>query len=364
MPPPPSLVLRSAQTASEFSAVKEQWKNPDDILTVLMIIGDVVKAALAQLTSSDPRPFTPVAFSFGWVAFSFSTILSVMGSRRLVPDPDCRCTLIDVKMGYPRDVSSWVLARLVRDYEPSNTGTGLEVAFFGTVKDKRTGVPERDWVYYLGACIILLQLILAALPGVLDGNWTIMIITCAGTLLAQIQGALPQWRKELWNARKIEPNKREVVCLTRGNGSSYVMVISSEGDEVYPKLKLADIAGGREVCSKETTYATFVLVVLWFAHLLTMQGVESGHWYTLAIGAAGMLQNVIAAGARRDPSALGFHLEHYHTVHQNKVFEALKEAEERERRVGFVLLDIFFPGGLMPLEEQWKERKKEEYKQK
>ncbi|KAL0563940.1 hypothetical protein V5O48_018116 [Marasmius crinis-equi] len=94
-----------------------------------------------------------------------------------------------------------------------------------------------------------------------------------------------------------------------------------------------------------------------------MQGVENDHWYMLAIGAAGMLQNVIAAGARRKPEALGFHLENTATIHKRKVIEVLKEAEEKEKRVGFVLLDVFFPGGLRPLEEQWKQEKIEEYEQ-
>ncbi|KAL0567623.1 hypothetical protein V5O48_014368, partial [Marasmius crinis-equi] len=263
MPPPPNLVLRSAQTAADLSAVREQWRDPNDVLTLLMIIGgDVVQSALAQLASSHPKFFTPIAFSFGWVAYSFSAILSVVGSRRLAPEPDCHCTLIEIESGYPRDVNSWVLARLVRDYEPRKGDGGLEIAFFEAISDKSTGVPDRDWVYYLGVLIILLQLGIAAIPGALNGNWLVMIITFGGNFLVQIQAALPQWREELWKARTIEPGKPEVVCLTRGNGSSYVMVIRSDGDKTHPKLRLADLAGGREVRSKETVCATFVLVVL------------------------------------------------------------------------------------------------------
>jgi hypothetical protein len=46
--------------SGEFS---DQWKNPGDVFSVLLILGgDVVARALAQLAGS---PVTPVAFSFG-----------------------------------------------------------------------------------------------------------------------------------------------------------------------------------------------------------------------------------------------------------------------------------------------------------
>ncbi|KAK1235127.1 hypothetical protein PQX77_001650, partial [Marasmius sp. AFHP31] len=89
MPPSPTIASRSEHLAAHLPALRDQWRDPEDILSILMIIGgDIVQSALAQLVSSHPRPFTPVAFSFGWVAYSFSAILSAVGSRRLVPDPD------------------------------------------------------------------------------------------------------------------------------------------------------------------------------------------------------------------------------------------------------------------------------------
>ncbi|KAF5361571.1 hypothetical protein D9757_011548 [Collybiopsis confluens] len=362
MSPLPKIFSRSLQTinTADFSAVRAQWKNPNDILTLLMIIGgDIVRGALSQLASSDPRPFTPVAFSFGWVVYSFSAILSIVGSHRLAPEPDYRCSLIDVQSGYARDVNSWVLARLVRDYRPPpDHKRGLSIAFFDTIPEKDTGVPDRDWVYYLGTFVILLQLGIAVIPGIFHGNWLILILTVGGNLLAQIQGAIPQWKQELWAARKIGKDKREVVCLTKGNGSSYAIVIRSDSCG----LRLADLAGGREVESRTTVYMTCILAVLWFVHLLTMQSVDNDPWYTLAIGAIGMLQNVIAAGVRRAPGALGFHLkESFPPVHDDKAFQALKSAEEKEEKVGLVLVDIFFPGGLRPSEERWRKERKRMY---
>ncbi|KAF5378780.1 hypothetical protein D9615_006933 [Tricholomella constricta] len=359
--PPNALLPRGplSNTASDFAAVKSQWRNPSDIPSILTIIGgDIIHGALAQLVSSHPRPFTPVAFSFGWVAYSFSAILAAIGSRRLAPQPDFSCTLIDVSTGYPRDINSWALSRLVRDYEvPSvNTG-GLTVAFFRTSRTKQTGVPDRDWVYYTGAFVILLQLGIAVIPGALFGNWNILIVTFGGTLLAQVQAALPQWRKELWAARPVPHDKHEVVCLTKGNGSPYVLVVTSD----RCGLRLTDLASGREVHSVTTVPMIFLLAVLWLVHLFTVQGIKSDSWYLLAVGAVGMLQNAIASGARRTPGALGFHLDPEEEIHDKKVFVALQKAEEKEKKVGLALVDTFFPGGLRPSEEKWRQDIKARY---
>jgi len=358
---PPELLPRSplSQSAQDFASLRAQWSNPKDIISILTIIGgDIVRGALAQLCSSRPQFFTPVAFSFGWVAYSFAAILSAIGSRRLAPEPDCSCTLIEIDTGYPREVKSWVLSRLVRDFEfPGETPRGLTLVFYHTSPNKTMGHPDRDWVYYSGVMVIALQLGIAVIPGALFGNWLIFILTFAGVLLAQCQAALPQWRKELWEASRIMPGKHEVVCLTRGNGSPYVIVIRSDGCG----LKISDLAAGREVREKSTVPATFILTILWLIHLFCTNGVGENSWYPLLIGALGMLQNGLASGARRKPSALGFHLDEVRVVQNDKVFKALMEAEAVEKRVGILLTDVFFPGGLKPEEEAWKVGKLAEY---
>ncbi|KAG2158326.1 uncharacterized protein EDB93DRAFT_1120881 [Suillus bovinus] len=347
--------MSQARVSTNFALIKAEWSNPTDVLTILSVIGgDIVQSAIAQLCSSPPYFFTPVAFSFGWVAYAFSAILCAIGSRRLAPDPDCPCTLIDVSTGHARDVKSWPLSRLVRDYEfPGETPRGLTVTFYETSPNKRCGVPDCDWVYYSGFIVIMLQLAVAIIPGALFGNWMIIIVTANGLLLVQVQAALPQWQKELWSARHIQETQTEVVCLTKGNGGAYVMVIKSKGVR-DAELRLADLASGREVTSRTTVPLTFLLAIFWLIHLFCMTGVVNNSWYSLLIGALGMLQNAIASGARRKPGALGFHLKQVHEVHNNKVFDALKEAEEVERKVGVVLTDIFFPGGLRHDEEVWK----------
>ncbi|KAJ4508977.1 hypothetical protein HRR93_007513 [Exophiala dermatitidis] len=63
MPPTMALNSRTFNPAQPANTFRSQWKHPGDVFTILLIIGgDVVARALAQLTGS---PFTPVAFSFG-----------------------------------------------------------------------------------------------------------------------------------------------------------------------------------------------------------------------------------------------------------------------------------------------------------
>ncbi|KAJ7213148.1 hypothetical protein GGX14DRAFT_564186 [Mycena pura] len=361
--PPSSLSLSGISSrsplsdiADNFNDLKAQWRNPGDITGILTVIGgDIVQGALAQLCSSNPRHFTPVALSFGWVAYSFSAILAAIGSRRFAPVPDCPCTLIEVETKYPREVNSWVLSRVVRDYTfpGEELRRGLTVSFYQTVPDKQMGVPDRDWVYWSGVVVIVVQLTIAVIPGALFGNWVILILTFGGIVLVQLQASLPQWQKEMWAGRRVDPEKPEVVCLTRGNGSAFAMVIRSTGGGI----RLSDMASGREVLDKTTIPATLVLAALWIIHLFCTGGLDSDSWYSLAIGTLGMLQNALASGARRRWGALGIHLKKVNEVHNKKVFLALKAAEEVERNVGVVLTDIYFPGGLRPDEEAWKQEK-------
>jgi hypothetical protein len=57
------LLRRKFDTGVPSHEFSEQWTNPGDVFSVLLILGgDVIGRALAQLAGS---PVTPVAFSFG-----------------------------------------------------------------------------------------------------------------------------------------------------------------------------------------------------------------------------------------------------------------------------------------------------------
>ncbi|KAI0324850.1 hypothetical protein GY45DRAFT_1331093 [Cubamyces sp. BRFM 1775] len=404
MPPPllrllSGLAIRSADPANVqpyFSAERKSWLSPDDTLSILMIIGgDIVQRAVAQLAGSGPLTpywhFAPVAFSFGWLAYSVSALTSAVGDGRLMPQPDCGIQVVNAKSGYGRQNASWVLGRLVRDREKhkfgvhpqagsdhqkskpadksqpardeksKKKGSSLTVVFYRTVSGKdapQAGVPARDWVYWSGVAVILFQLAISVIPGALRGNWVVLMVTVGGTVLALLGSGLPQWREEKYAARKIEKGS-EVVCLTRGNGSTFAMVVISETG-----IRLEDLAGGRDKRQWTTSVMSALLSILWIVLLLTVEGLDGDAWYLLAVGGLGMVQNVVAAGAQRSASALGFHFEpldeRRDVVRGDKVMKTLKEAEKRQPGVGLAMLKIFFPGELRPEEQQYWDKKRVE----
>ncbi|PCH39062.1 hypothetical protein WOLCODRAFT_146847 [Wolfiporia cocos MD-104 SS10] len=346
------------QIDQPFNQVKAQWRNPNDILSIVQLIGgDTVQTALAASTS--PSYLTPVAFSFGWVAYAFSTISTVFGDGTLMPSPDCNAILVNARSGYQRDIKSWVLGRIVRDHEPPREKKpSLTITFYRAVRDKPVGIPDRDMIYFFGVAVIIVQFVIACIPGVLDRNWVPLIITFAGTILVQATGAIRQWSREKWNGGQVEGE--QTVCITQGNGSRSVQVITTQSGG----HNLEHMAAGPlpDVKSRATTVATIVLAVLWVVHLITVESLSSDAWYSVAIGALGMLQNTIAAGAKWSPSAFGFHWEMVEIVSKPKVFKTLQEAEKIKPGVGLALLPVFFPGELRNDEMRWKEEKLRQYK--
>jgi hypothetical protein len=356
--PPSSAKFWPRQSQSNFDSLKSQWHNPKDILSILSIIGgDVVQRAIAQLAGSGPFCFTPVAFSFGWVAYSFSVLLSAVGEGRLMPPSDCPSIVVNAKSGHIRANNSWPLGRLLRDYRSPHyqNHKGFTVSIFFASKSKPVGIPDKDWVYYSGVATIIAQIVVSILPAILDQHWLVFIITICGILLALLGGALPQWRAEKWAARRVD--KREVICLTRGNGSNSVIVIVSEATGI----RLEDLATARVERTHLTTVMTCILATLWIVHLIVVQALDTDAWFLFAIGGLGMIQNLIAAGAPRTPAALGFHLDRLREVHSDKVFHALAEAEALERGVALSLVPVFFPGGLRTGETEWLDAKRAEY---
>lgn len=351
-------------TGPTFSAQASSWASPDDTLNILMLIGgDIVQRAVAQLAGSGPGSFCPVAFSFGWLAYSVSALTSAVGDGRLLPQPDTPSYVVNAKTGYTRENASWVLGRLLRDHEARKfKGGSLTIAFYNTASEphRRAGVPSRDWVYWSGVVVIIAQLLIGIIPGVLHGDWIVLIVTVGGTFLAQVGSGLGQWRDEKYAAREVDKTKgREVVVLSRGNGSTYAMVVISD----RTGIRLEDLAGGRNKRRITTSVMTGTLFLLWIVLLLTVEGLEGDAWYLLAIGSLGMVQNVIAAGATRSADALGFHFMEGtkdDVIKKDKVMQTLMKAEERESGVGLALLPLFFPGDLWPEEQEYWDRKKKE----
>ncbi|KAG9124164.1 hypothetical protein FRC07_012606 [Ceratobasidium sp. 392] len=98
------------QGATVADAIHATWRAPSDVLSVLLIIGgEVVLKALAQLSG---RTLVPVAFSFGWVAYSFNTLMAVIGDGCLMPPPDYPAKVVNAANGFTRESRSWVCHNL------------------------------------------------------------------------------------------------------------------------------------------------------------------------------------------------------------------------------------------------------------
>lgn len=362
--------VTSALLPRSFSDVRTQWQNPGDLLSILLILGgDVVQTAIAQL-SGGHYYFAPVAFSFGWVAYSVTAVLLAWGDRRLMPKPDASSVLINARSEQIRSNESWVLSRILRDYKfPGGGRAGhlLRVEVFetnGPAEDKTeeakgliNAKPAWDGVMYTGVAVIVAQCVIAAIPGILYGAWDIMVVTSCGTFLALLGSAFREWRREKWPCRRIRSKKPQTICLTPGSGSWLVIVIICKTGS----LNLEDLASAapRYPISYTTKAFTVILAVCWVILLLTVAGIKENAWYLLAVGALGSVQNVFAAGTHRKPKALGIHIQKVRSIVPDqgvtKLFAMLQKVEQQYRWVGLALLPVFFPSGLRPDEIHWRD---------
>ncbi|ROV95736.1 hypothetical protein VMCG_07628 [Cytospora schulzeri] len=361
-----------------------QWRNPSDILSVLLLVGpDVIKSAIAQLAG---RALTPVAFSFGWVAYAPIALLSSFGDGRLMPESESTLLVIEPESGHSRQTRNWILGRLWRDFSNSlddllkdeqahgdspGVGNGdeqgpppagsdkkgdhaqgqkppfeaLRVTVF-ELKDggdsREQGVPALDLVWFTGIVVIAVQLGIAAIPWGINGQWDIFLVTAAGNLFAVISGSLPQWRREKWACPK---NGGQTVAITEGNGSRSVIVILKKPGV---GLDLEVLARGTRTApaSPLTRLANSLLAVLWILLLITVEAIDQNTWYLLGIGILGSIQNLIAASIPRSPAALGIHTKKPTSIKGRRVSEVLRQVEERYPLLGTALLDVFFPGSL------------------
>ncbi|KAH0569264.1 hypothetical protein GP486_000020 [Trichoglossum hirsutum] len=384
----------NSTSASGFQAT--QWQNPQDILSILLLLGpDVVQRAIAQLAG---RGITPVAFSFGWVAYAVGALLSSFGDGRLMPGSETTLTVIDTNSGHGRDTRNWVLGRLLRDFNnrldeemkdeqlhisseandneklvPADSGKGegkgggkpfegLRVTMFEVEDEPPTphGVPTLDWVWCSGFAVIVVQLGIAAVPWGINGQWNTFLVTAAGNLLALIGGSLPQWRKEKWACPK---KGGDTTTITEGNGSRSAIVILRKK---HVGLKFEVLARGTRVAPATllTRIATPVLAAFWILLLITVAGMKQGTCFQLltldtpdllSIGLLGSIQNLIAAGVRRSPAALGIHIKEVETIRARYVAETLKKVEEKYPLVGTSLLNVFFPGSMRVSEQKQEE---------
>lgn len=362
-----------ARTVISSSDVRAQWTNPSNIADILLLVGgDVVRVALAQLSGSNW--LTPVPFSFGWVAYSFSALVSAFGDKKLMPPPDIPSIVINADTGYVRNNQSWLLGRLLRDFEDGhwmNPENKKDLnAMLRNVQngDTRSSSSPRELIpkaclcisvyeadpslkarrivpgvlFWLGYGVAILQLIIASLPLIIwrNGDYSALAITFGGTCLAFTMGNLRQWRSERYSCR---PRSKKAFVLTRGNGAQHALVILGQGNG----LDLEDLASSREAhqASVGTRSLIFVFAILWVALLITVDGLRNHTWFIVAVGGLGSFYTTLVAGLQQTPEQVGIPLKWTGKCFVNKkVMVSLIEAEKYRTGLGRAMLETFFPG--------------------
>ena len=371
--------MNSTTAASQIAA---QWANPSDIFSLLLLVGgDVIQKSLAQFHAYRVRP---VAFSFGWVAYAFTALLAAVARLKVMPDPDCPAILIDCRQQQRIENQSWLLGRLLRAHhswkslggtEESSSpemgregpvsasasdkfrGTadntthgrkGLTVYVYETVaEDKRKpGVPRNDLAYYSGFAVTLVQLGIAAIPIGLYLEWEIFAITAAGSLLAYANGYL--FSLSQGTPRKLSTKTSYVLVQP---GTSEAVVIKMNPDD----MRLDDLANIEGGAAATTVLGSAILLVLWASLLITVSGLKNHTWFIVAVGATGMLQNILIAGTPRAPDTMGIHLRSDDKISGRKFMQTLMNLEIRHRRTGAALLPVY-PLYMRKSEREWWER--------
>jgi hypothetical protein len=316
-----------------------------------------------------------------------------VGENKLMPTPDCACIAINGKSGYFRSNSSWILGRMVRDYESWMDGkikekvdevidqrwtqledearengepaperpkqAGLCVSIYQPTPNAIVGEPVYDKISLWGFAVAIFQLGMASIPCGLFGDWGILMITVCGIVLSSVMASLPQWKNEKWACRRLPKGGDKKVAFTRGNGSQHaIVIVGSEGF-----LDLEDLASGQmnvDVSVSTTTrVAVAGLALFWILLLITAAGLKQNTWFLLAVGGIGILQNVFVAGWRRHPRDSGIPIDFVTVFGDMKVMNALYAVEDAYPYLGRSLLETFFPGKLWPDEQdRWDEYEK------
>lgn len=312
------------------------------------------------------------------------SLMAAVGDSKLLPEPDHSCIVINGDSGCLRENKSWILGRLVRDYESwMHPDVRQKVEFIidskwlhlkSEARCRGQKLPERpiqaglcvsiyesddeficgqknDMLLYLQSIVIAIaQIGIAATPCAISGDWGVLAITVCGIALSSATASLTHWRYEKWACRRLQ--KKSKYVLTSGNGNQHVIVIL--GDAGF--LDLEDLASGQPV--RGSVFLRWIigsLTLLWGLLLIFASGIKDNSWYLLAIGTVGIIFNVYVAGVSKDPRCNGLPVKLKTVLGHRKVMQALYLVEEEYPGLGRNMRDVFFPGGeLRPQEkEKW-----------
>ena len=378
-------MLPSFLTISHYPLIKPGFKER------LQFQMAPLRVILTQPSSNYLPPPSVLNRTLGWVSYATSAINSAVGENKLMPGADTPCTIINPDSGQSRSNGSWVLGRMMRDFEvwmhkdieekvieirkakwdfdrdqeekkggdrndvKKPAHAGLVVSFWEIDSAKRSaiGQPGRDVLFWSGVVVSILQLGVAAIPFGVYGDWGILLVTAAAILLCLGTGAQKQWKREKWACREIEPGKKRTYIMTRGNGAQHAIVVQCNGCG----LNFEDLCTGFDnldspSISLATRLAMVGLGVLWVCLLITSSALTQSAWFLIAVGGMGMLQNIFVAGWSREPEALGIPLKYNTVIGFPRVIDTIYEVERQHPKVGRSLAGVFFPGSLRDHEEE------------
>jgi hypothetical protein len=348
---------------------QDQFTNPKEIMAIMLLIGgDVIQRAIAQLVGGTNATFTPVAFSFGWVTYAFSSVANAVGDGTFLPQPEYPSIVVNASSGDRRDNQSWALGRLNRDleleiesrYSEAELGSGLIVSVFKAVPDGPSSAahqPRRDWLWWSFSVVWICQFVLAGLPIMHSSNWSIILVMTAGNLLAVITASLPALSAEKYQGRK---HSKQTYAITRGNGHKLVFLIMPDtlevGEHKVPISSLPhldEMASGTHRAGPMTRIFSVILAILWVMLLVTIGGLDSDTWFLFGAGLLGMGHNILVSAWPRSPAAHGIPIEAvedgiFGIIRPNEgkqgVMDVLISLEKKFPGAGHSLRPVFFPG--------------------
>lgn len=133
----------------------------------------------------------------GWVSYALSALLTSVSNAKLMPSAlEVYSIVVTVKNGYTRPNNSWVISRILRDYDswmdvavrqkltkimndrhnymkshtkpgtlvPRPQKSGLCISVYEPSRRKRAGAPEHDILYWSGFPVMLFQIAFATVP--------------------------------------------------------------------------------------------------------------------------------------------------------------------------------------------------------
>jgi hypothetical protein len=365
---------RDGENNTTADVFRSQFQDPKEILTVLLLIGsDVIQKTVAQTAGF--AVFTPVVFSFGWVTYAFNSVAN--GGENL-PETDYANMLVTVQSGNVAQNKSFVLGRLLRDLERETEPLGrrtqdfseLDTDLLVTVLQADPGVkgsfgplrPKKDLTWWSFLPFLVAQLAVSVVPGILTGNWSILVIAASGNILAVLSGSLPSIRHNKYRCRE---GSRAMYTMTRGAGSKYVFlilpdtmrIVEHDAGDLFTAMSslpyLDDLAFGSSTRNFDTI-SSVALCILWVVLLIAVSGLDADTWYLFGVGALGMLHNILVANMPRHSESHGIPLKPVQGVSQfgrrttpNRrpyVQEILLEVERQYPGAGHALRPLFFNG--------------------